>query len=100
YLCTQFLKEMKKRDLHDQDQNLDVSMNMNADENVDGNQHLNEPVTDESELEKLKQQVEELNDRYLRQLAEFDNFRRRTAKERVELKDTAGKEVITDLLDV
>ncbi|MFL5741513.1 MAG: nucleotide exchange factor GrpE [Flavisolibacter sp.] len=91
---------MKKRDLQDQDQNLDVSMNINTDENVGGNQHLNEPVTDESEVEKLKQQVEELNDRYLRQLAEFDNFRRRTAKERLELKDTAGREVITDLLDV
>ena len=89
---------MKKRDT--QDQNMDVSMNINTDENIDGNQHLNETVADESELEKLKQQLDELNDRYLRQLAEFDNFRRRTAKERLELRETAGKEVITEMLDV
>ncbi len=74
-------------------------MDINTDENIAGTQRLDDPV-EESELEKLKQQVDELNDRYIRQVAEFDNFRRRNAKERVELIQTAGKEVITDLLDV
>ena len=74
--------------------------NINADENIDGNQHLTEPVTEDSEIEALKEQVAQLNDKYLRQAAEFDNFRRRTAKERIELIQTAGKDVITDLLDV
>lgn len=73
---------------------------INADENMDGNQHLNEPVAQDSETESLKEQVAQLNDKYLRQAAEFDNFRRRTAKERMELIQTAGKDVITDLLDV
>jgi molecular chaperone GrpE len=75
-------------------------MNINTDENIDGNQHLNDPVAEESEIEKLRQQVDELNDRYLRQVAEFENFKRRNARERIELIQTAGKEVITDLLDV
>jgi len=74
--------------------------NINSDENMDGNLHLNEPVTDDSEIEALKEQISQLNDKSLRQLAEFDNFRRRTAKERIELIQTAGKDVITDLLDV
>ena len=74
--------------------------NINADENMAGNQHLNEPVTDDTEIENLKEQIAQLNDKYLRQAAEFDNFRRRTAKERVEMIQTAGKDVITDLLDV
>ncbi|WP_240409889.1 nucleotide exchange factor GrpE [Flavisolibacter nicotianae] len=74
--------------------------NINADENVDGNQHLNEPVAEESETETLKEQIAQLNDKYLRQAAEFDNFRRRTAKERVELIQTASKDLIKDLLDV
>ncbi|HET7899370.1 MAG TPA: nucleotide exchange factor GrpE [Flavisolibacter sp.] len=74
--------------------------NINADENMDGNQHLNEPVAEESEMEALKEQIDQLNDKYLRQAAEFDNFRRRTAKERVELIQTASKDVIKDLLDV
>src|SRR5688572_9858366 len=74
--------------------------NINADESIDGTQHLNEPVTEDSEIEALKDQIAQLNDKYLRQVAEFDNFRRRTAKERVELIQTAGKDVITDMLDV
>ncbi len=74
--------------------------NINADENMDGQQHLNEPVTEEPETESLKEQIAQLNDKYLRQAAEFDNFRRRTAKERVELIQTASKDLIKDLLDV
>lgn len=95
---------MKKKNVqengHDQNPDVNVSVNINADENVAGDQHLNEPVAEESEIEKLKAKVEELNDKYLRQAAEFDNFRRRNAKERVELIQTAGKDVITDLLVV
>ena len=36
----------------------------------------------------------------LRLFAEFDNYRRRTSKESIELMQTAGKEVISSLLDV
>jgi molecular chaperone GrpE len=98
---------MKKKNMQENghDQNPDVNVSVN--ENTAGDQHLNEPVTEESEVESLKaqidnlnQQIAELNDRYLRQAAEFDNFRRRNAKERVELIQTAGKDVITDLLVV
>jgi molecular chaperone GrpE len=39
-------------------------------------------------------------DKYLRLMAEFENFKRRTAKERVDLIQTAGKDVIVSLLDV
>ncbi len=74
--------------------------NINSDESIDGNQHLNEPVTQDSEIEELKEQITQLNDKYLRQVAEFDNFRRRNARERIEMIQTAGKDVITDLLDV
>jgi molecular chaperone GrpE len=74
--------------------------NINADESIDGQQHLNEPLTEDSEKEMLKEQIAQLNDKYLRQAAEFDNFRRRTAKERVELIQTASKDLIKDLLDV
>ncbi|MGZ8543763.1 MAG: nucleotide exchange factor GrpE [Flavisolibacter sp.] len=76
------------------------SININTDENIDGNQHLNEPVTEQPELEKLNSQLAESNDRYLRQAAEFENFKRRNAKERIELIQTAGRDVITDLLEV
>ena len=54
----------------------------------------------EKETEILRAKVEELNDKFLRQAAEFENFKRRNAKERIELIQTASKDVITDLLDV
>ena len=75
-------------------------LNINADENAAGTTHLNEPVTEESETEKLEAAVQEQKDKYLRLMAEFDNFRRRTAKERLELIQTAGKDVLVSLLDV
>ncbi|MES2827866.1 MAG: nucleotide exchange factor GrpE [Bacteroidota bacterium] len=50
--------------------------------------------------EKLKEENAALNDKYLRLFAEFDNFKRRTQKERVELLQTAGKDVIVSLLSV
>jgi molecular chaperone GrpE len=53
-----------------------------------------------SELEKAQAELTEQKDKYLRLMAEFDNFRRRTSKERLELMQTAGKEVIVSLLDV
>jgi molecular chaperone GrpE len=77
-----------------------AGMDINTDENVAGTQHLNNPLDEEDEIEKLTNQIAALNDRILRQAAEFDNFKRRNAKERIELVQTAGKEVITDLLDV
>lgn len=76
------------------------AMDINTDESISGTSHLNEPVANEDEVEKLKSEISELKDKYLRQVAEFDNFRRRTAKERIEMIQTAGKEVITSLLDV
>lgn len=50
--------------------------------------------------EKHKQELEEANNKYLRLYAEFDNYKRRTSKERVDLLQTAGKDVIADLLPV
>src|ERR1700694_970212 len=93
---------MKNNDRHNrsQDEDANVSININTDENIAGDQHLNEPVADETEVEKLKEQVNEQNDKYLRLVAEFDNFKRRNARERIELIQTAGRDVIADLLDV
>ena len=70
-------------------------------ENVQEN-NGNETATNtaEKELDELKGKFAELNDKFLRQVAEFENYKRRNAKERIELLQTAGKEVITDLLEV
>lgn len=73
---------------------------INADEAQNGSTHLNEPIAEESALEKLQAELKEAKDKYLRLAAEFDNFKRRNAKERIELIQTAGREVITNLLEV
>jgi len=72
---------------------------INADSDVPGNTHLSNPE-DENETEKIQAELDEQKDKYIRLFAEFDNYKRRSAKERVELIQTAGKEVITSLLDV
>ena len=63
---------------------------------------LNEdaPESPENEVENLKRQVSELKDKYLRLVADFDNFRKRSAKERLETIQTASKDLITSLLPV
>src|ERR1043165_7590353 len=61
------------------------NIDINTDESLSGTSHLNEPVVEESELEKLKAELEDQKDKFVRKVAEFDNFRRRSAKERVEL---------------
>lgn len=72
---------------------------INSDSDVPGNTHLSNPEV-ENETEKLQADLEEQKDKYIRLFAEFDNYKRRSAKERIELIQTAGKEVITSLLDV
>jgi len=53
-----------------------------------------------SELDQTMADLAEQKDKYLRLMAEFENYKRRTAKERMELIQTAGKDVIVSLLDV
>lgn len=93
-------------------------------ENTDNTENINEvnkeqlqdegqeqaPVTEATEPqqetaaptaeEKLKDELAQANDKYLRLYAEFDNFRRRTIKEREEARKTEGKDVIVALLPV
>lgn len=90
---------MEDKDLQQND-TVDSNVNTTTDENASGSTLLNEPVAEENEVEKLETELKELKDKYMRLLAEFDNFRRRTAKERLELIQTAGKDVIVSLLEV
>ena len=52
----------------------------------------------EAELEEAQQQIEDLKDKNLRMMAEFENFRKRTAKEKLELQATAGERIFKDML--
>lgn len=54
----------------------------------------------DSEVETLKQTINELNDKYLRLSAEFDNYRKRTLREKMELTKTAGESILISILPV
>ncbi|MGN0030188.1 MAG: nucleotide exchange factor GrpE [Marinilabiliaceae bacterium] len=53
-----------------------------------------------SEVETLKKQLAELNDKYLRTCAEYDNYRKRTVREKADLLKSAGSDIILGLLPV
>lgn len=60
-------------------------------------------VNEDSPAEQTKEdqtKFDELNDKYLRLYAEFDNYKRRTVKERLELMNTAARDTIASLLPV
>ena len=57
-----------------------------------------QPETPEQRIEALEKRVAELEDIRLRQMAEFDNYRRRTNKEKLDLMDTAGEKLLVDIL--
>ena len=54
----------------------------------------------DEEIINLRKQLDEYKDKHLRLYADFDNFKKRNAKERLELILTAGKDIINELLPV
>lgn len=103
-----FFKKKKKlmvnEELNSDDEILENALNADTasvisdDEKQEQDDNLANPV--ESEVEKLKAELGEAKDKYLRIFAEFDNSKRRNAKERLELIKTAGLEILQDLLPV
>ena len=54
----------------------------------------------ETEETTIEEKFSDLNDKHLRLFAEFENFKKRTAKERIELYKTAGESVLSALLPI
>ena len=70
-------------------------------EPIDEAVEAEEKVEEELSVEdKLIAENQELKDKYLRLYSEFENYRKRTAKERLDLIKTASEDVITDLIAV
>jgi len=86
---------MEDKEILEKNDTINETLENNTDENAAS---TNAPEV--SEVEKLTAELAEQKDKYLRLMAEFDNFRRRTAKERLELIQTAGKDIVVSLLDV
>ncbi|RNI33839.1 nucleotide exchange factor GrpE [Hanamia caeni] len=93
-------KEVKNQAEHDE---LPVDTNEEAnpvyqEENLQPQEENVE--SDGNETEKIKAELSEQKDKYIRLFAEFDNYKRRTSREAMELRQTAGKEIIISMLDI
>lgn len=93
-------EKMTDKNRKGQEPENEAGIDINSDESMSGSSHLSDPLENDSELDKVRAELEEAKDKYVRKVAEFENFKRRNAKERVEMIQTAGKEVISDMLDV
>jgi molecular chaperone GrpE len=91
-----FTEESDRDAASDRESTVDI----NTDDNVAGTHHLNQHLEEEDLVEKLNGELKEQKDKYLRLLAEFENFKRRSSRERLDMSQTAGKEIIVSLLDV
>ncbi|MDR3245242.1 MAG: nucleotide exchange factor GrpE [Prevotellaceae bacterium] len=91
------MEENKREEIEKEEVNIDVT-------EAEIKENVNDPVIQEQDkedqLSELTEKLAELQDRYLRLSAEFDNYRKRTMKERMELVKTAGEDILKDLLPV
>ena len=85
-------KEQVKEDWNSQEEII-------VNENESQPQHVAE-LTIEDQLQKAQEKIDELNDKYLRQVAEFDNYRKRVIKEKAELIKNGGEKIVTSILPV
>lgn len=77
--------------------------NPTADSHTEGQSEANaqEDITnEEDDLKRYKDELEKEKDKFLRLFAEFENYKRRTGKERIEMFKTAGQEVMQAMLPV
>jgi len=99
-------KDTEEKELQNEQQNAQESTENAAEENQATESEATESTEEEPEEEelsveeKLQMEVGEAKDKYLRLYSEFENFRRRNAKERLELVKTASADLIQELLPV
>lgn len=99
-LCVMKFDDMLKKKKKEDTENTESLNDIN---NENGQAVIPEVVEEEnipSAADVLKEELATANDRYLRLYAEFDNFRRRTVKEREEARKMEGKDLMVALLPV
>ncbi|MBQ4161762.1 MAG: nucleotide exchange factor GrpE [Parabacteroides sp.] len=104
---------MDKKDFNSTNETSDKKENVSMDDatnvaeeqaNVAGenneSDNVSEEANEENELDALQKKYNELNDSHLRLMAEFDNYRKRTLREKAELIKNGGESALTNLLPV
>ena len=95
---------MKKQDKSGTEQNQDENTETNASdiktENINETAESAEINEEADKFKELEKKASEINDKYLRLYSEFDNYRKRTIKEKSDIIKTAGEEVFKSFLPV
>lgn len=97
-------EELKKEEQKEQKEQQESQETANAQVETDTenevNQETEKELSVEEQLDAAKKEIEELNDKLLRMIAEFDNYRKRTLKEKTELILNGGEKTIVAILPV
>ncbi|MBD0404194.1 nucleotide exchange factor GrpE [Flammeovirga sp. EKP202] len=82
----------EKENIENKEEQVEETSSENTEEQTEETQE------EVSETDKLAQELAEMKDKYLRLYSEFDNFRRRTAKEKIDLTKTASEKVLSAII--
>lgn len=96
-------KKEKKADQHEEttQQEQQNTQETNTQQEAELTEAKVEEIKEEKKPEKTdKEKLDEMNDKYLRLAAEYDNYRKRTLKEKMELTKTAGADILVNILPV
>lgn len=93
-------KEQKATNNEEKQTAADVDKEPKAGQNEENKEAQKESEQTKKEEINWEQKYKELNDRHLRLNAEYDNYRKRTAKEKADMIKTAGEKIISDILPV
>lgn len=96
--------EENKKEHIDQQENMntveELENTTESSENQETQQESTASTPEEDELTKLKKDSSELKDKFLRLAAEFDNYKKRTLKEKIEMMKSAAQDTVSSLLPV
>lgn len=96
-------KKMAEKEILNKEHVTSEEQESNQDEMLTDDKATSESMSENAELsheEKLRREVSELKDKYLRLYSEFENYRRRTSKERLDLIKTASEDLMKDIIPV
>jgi len=91
---------MSNKENKDKEMNQELQDQEYESQNTDNQEEMSVEKIHEEEILKLSEEVKKERDNFLRLFAEFENYKKRTSRERIELFSTANKEVMTVLLPI
>lgn len=90
----------KEKTIEEQEEKKGVEQTAPDAEATSDNSEQSENHEEVSKLDQVKAEKEAIQDKYVRLYSEFENFRRRTAKEKIEIINNASEKILADLLPV